>query len=68
MVIRCFSNDGRRCVYNFVGKSGRVWRRSVMRDTHGMLVVVVVGGGDDIMVTLGSKCRGSRRQSFLMRC
>ena len=31
VVIRCFSRDGIRCVYSFTGKSGIVWRRSVMR-------------------------------------
>lgn len=31
VVIRCFSREGIRCVYSFMGKSGIVRRRSVMR-------------------------------------
>ena len=42
VLIWCFSREGRRCVYVFVGKSGMVCRRSVMeegeeRKTYGVV-------------------------------
>lgn len=58
VVIRCFSSEGRRCVYDLVGKSGRVWRRSVMSGGHrlaaevGNAALVVVDFGSTTTTTL----------------
>ena len=38
VVTKFFSREGIKCVYPFVGKSGKMWRRSVMSRWKGVRV------------------------------
>ena len=59
VVIRCFSREGIRCVYSFMGKSGIVCRRSVMRGD----ACLEFGEGDSgrACITINLITRGARR-------